>query len=145
MSITVCNMQHLSPPPPPPPLQHTATVKSQIFVWYLFSYFRTKFNPLSTDFSASRGLKVCLRTQTAISQPLQALPPRQTHRSKGLPIAHPMMKGITQTLFKCVRYMALSEGSPVPRTGTENPIVLGLWSSYEVRSFASRDHWDHFL
>ena len=34
--------------------------------------------------------------------------------------------------------MALSEGSRVPRTGTEKPIVLGLWSSYEVRSFAGR-------
>ena len=34
--------------------------------------------------------------------------------------------------------MVLSEGSRVPTTGTENPIVLGLWSSYNVRSFASR-------
>ena len=28
--------------------------------------------------------------------------------------------------------------SRLPRTETENPIVLRLWSSYEVRSFASR-------
>ena len=49
-----------------------------------------------------------------------------------------MMKGITQNLFKCLRYMALSEGSRVPGTGTENPIVLSLWSSCDVRSFASR-------
>ena len=34
--------------------------------------------------------------------------------------------------------MVLSEGSRVPTTATENPIVLGLWSSYKVRSFASR-------
>ena len=34
--------------------------------------------------------------------------------------------------------MVLGEGSRVPPTGTENPIVLGLWSSYKVRSFASR-------
>ena len=33
-------------------------------------------NPLSTDFSASRRLKFGLRTQRAISQQLQALPPR---------------------------------------------------------------------
>ena len=32
-------------------------------------------NPLSTDFSASRRLKVGLRTQRAISQQLQVLPP----------------------------------------------------------------------
>ena len=50
-----------------------------------------------------------------------------------------MMKStIAQNLFKCLRYMALSEGSRVPTTGTENPIVLSLWSSYEVRSFASQ-------
>ena len=40
--------------------------------------------------------------------------------------------------FKCLRYTFMSEGSRVPRTETENPIVLHLWSSYEVRSFASR-------
>ena len=34
--------------------------------------------------------------------------------------------------------MVLSEGSRVPTTGTENPIVLGLWSSYKVRSLAGR-------
>ena len=34
--------------------------------------------------------------------------------------------------------MAQSEGSQVPRIGTENLIVLSLWGSYEVRSFASR-------
>ena len=49
-----------------------------------------------------------------------------------------MIKGTTQNRFKCLRYMALSKGSRVPRTGTENPIGLGLWSSYEVRSFAGR-------
>ena len=36
-------------------------------------------NPLSTDFPASWGLKVSLRTQRAISQPLLALPPRSSH------------------------------------------------------------------
>ena len=51
---------------------------------------------------------------------------------------HSMLKSKTQNLFKRLRYMVLSEGSRVPRTGTENPLVLGLWSSYEVRSFASR-------
>ena len=34
--------------------------------------------------------------------------------------------------------MVLSEGSRVLMTETENPIVLGLWSSYEVCSFASQ-------
>ena len=48
------------------------------------------------------------------------------------------MKSITQNLFKRQRYMVLSEGSRVPTTGTENLIVLCLWSSYKVRSFASR-------
>ena len=47
-----------------------------------------------------------------------------------------MTKSITQNLVKCLRNMVLSEGSRVPRTEAENPIVLGLWSSYEVRSFA---------
>ena len=37
-----------------------------------------------------------------------------------------------------LRYIVLSEGSRLPRTETENPIVRRLWSSYEVRSFASR-------
>ena len=32
--------------------------------------------------------------------------------------------------------MVLSEERRVPRTETENPFVLRLWSSYEVRSFA---------
>ena len=49
-----------------------------------------------------------------------------------------MIKSITQNLYKRLRYMVLSEGSRVPTTGTENPIVLALWSSYKVRSFASR-------
>ena len=43
--------------------------------------------------------------------------------------------------------MVLSEGSRVLRTETENPIVPGLQSSYEVRSFASRqlDFLPHLL
>ena len=49
-----------------------------------------------------------------------------------------MMKSIAQNLHKCLRYMVLSDGSRVPTTATENPIVLGVWSSYKVRSFASR-------
>ena len=49
-----------------------------------------------------------------------------------------MMNSIKQNLFKRLRLMVLSEGSRVPTTATENPIVLGLWSSYKVRSFASR-------
>ena len=49
-----------------------------------------------------------------------------------------MIKGITQNLFKRQRYMVLSEESRVPKTETGNPIVLGLWSRFEVRSFASR-------
>ena len=97
-----------------------------------------RLNPLSTDFSASRRLKFGLRTHRAISQQLQALPPRSTHLWKGLLIAHPTTKSITKNLFKRLRYIVLSEGSRLPRTETENPIVLLLWSSYEVRSFASR-------
>ena len=34
--------------------------------------------------------------------------------------------------------MVMSEGSRVPKSGTENLIVLGLCSSYELRSFASQ-------
>ena len=57
----------------------------------------------------------------------------------GLLTAHQMMKNISQNPFKCLRYMALSEGRRVPRTGIEKPIiVLGLCSSFEVRSFAIR-------
>ena len=46
-----------------------------------------------------------------------------------------MIKGISHNLLKRLRYMVLSEGSRVPRTEAENPIVLGLWSSYAVRFF----------
>ena len=49
-----------------------------------------------------------------------------------------MIKSITQNLFKRQRYMVPSEGSRIPMTETGNAIVLGLWSSYELRSFASR-------
>ena len=45
-----------------------------------------------------------------------------------------MMKRITQNLYKRLRYMVLSEGSRAPTTGTEIPIVLGLWSSYAIGS-----------
>ena len=34
--------------------------------------------------------------------------------------------------------MVLNEGSRVATTGMKYPIVLGLWSSYKVHSFASR-------
>ena len=43
-----------------------------------------------------------------------------------------------ENLFKSLRYILLSQGSRVPRTERENPIVLCLWSTYEVRSFAGR-------
>ena len=52
---------------------------------------------------------------------------------------HVVTCGLERQLnFERPRYMVLSEGSRVPGTETENPIVLGLSSSYEVRSFASR-------
>ena len=49
-----------------------------------------------------------------------------------------MTKGVVQNVFKHQSYMALSEGSRVLRTKTENPIVLGVWKSYAVRSFPSQ-------
>ena len=59
---------------------------------------------------------------------------------------NPMMKSITQNLFKRLRYMVLSEGSRVLTTATENPIVLGLWSSYKVLSLVdSFDPCHHLL
>ena len=47
-------------------------------------------------------------------------------------------QSITKDLFKRLKYIVLSEGSRLPKTERENPIVLCLWSSYEVRFFASR-------
>ena len=47
-------------------------------------------------------------------------------------------KSAVKKLFKRLRYMAKREGRQVVGSPRQNATVLGLWNSYEARSFSSR-------
>ena len=51
--------------------------------------------------------------------------------------ARPIVKSAVKKLFKRLRYMAKREGRQVVGSPRQNATVLGLWNSYEARSFSS--------
>ena len=49
-----------------------------------------------------------------------------------------MVKRVVKKLFKHLIYMAKREGRQVVGAPRQNVTVLGLWNSYEARSFSSQ-------
>ena len=129
----LCSRNDVSPWLPPFNEYHLS-VCSLAYLEKMHKSLRVQLNPLSTDFSASRKAQVWpshsksnISTTTSATTTLDTPLERSSHCASN-------NEKYYENLFKRLRYIVLSEGSRLPRTETENPIILCLCSSYEVRS-----------